>query len=58
MLNARFGGNERFAHVDLDRAIDMRDRAIVDPPIAPVASGNHTIAANLVAPIMAASRWR
>ena len=58
MLKARFGGNERFAHVNLGRAIDMRDRAIVYDGLHLVASGNDTIAANLVAPIMAASRWR
>ena len=58
MLKARFGGDERFAHVNLGRAIDMRDRAIVYDGLHLVAGGNDTIAANLVAPIMAASRWR
>lgn len=56
MLTAHFGGDDRFAYVNLGRAIDMRDREIVYDGLHLVAIGNDTIAANLVAPIMAAAR--
>ena len=58
MLAARFGGDQRFAYVNLGRAIDMRDRAVVYDGLHLVASGNDTVAAHLVAPVMAAAQWR
>ena len=55
MLRARFGQEPRVRYVDLGRAIDLSDRAIAYDGLHLVASGNDTIASQLVEPVLSAS---
>jgi hypothetical protein len=55
MLRARFGQDGRVRYVDLGRAIDLSDRAVAYDGLHLVASGNDTIASQLVEPVLSAS---
>ena len=56
MLKARFGADPRVTYVNLGDAIDMGNRDIAYDGLHLIASGNDTIAARLVAPVLRAAR--
>lgn len=56
MLKARFGADPRVTYVNLGDAIDMGNRDIAYDGLHLIASGNDTIAARLVEPVLRAAR--
>jgi hypothetical protein len=56
MLKARFGADRRVTYVNLGDAVDMRNVEIAYDGVHLIASGNDTIASELVAPVLEAAR--
>jgi len=55
MLQARYANEQRVRYLNLGRLIDLRDQRVAYDGLHLVASGNDTIAAKLVDPVLAAA---